>query len=658
MINGYMMGVEKERLIKAAQNIFAPSTPSWVSATGETWTLVGSPVIERDAQGKMYATNDGSTANFYTTPNSAAASVTGDITILWSGKLASVAPATYNALLDKIGASGQYSWSFQQHSNDGRLGFLFSLNGTTIFLVYSTVPIASVGITVNARVWLCVQRVASTGVVKFFYSLDGITYTQLGADVATTAGNIFDSTFMVSVGIRATGTLYPLTGKTYRAQVFAGLGITGTPVVDFDPESYVNTGGANKKGAMWLPDPAAMYAAPDGAALAESGVGTGLLMDASNGMVLGAELVVNGNAEAAAMTISTSRLLKAQSNTYAKTGTYSNRFTQETVGSAYAYFTGGVVGSLYSVSASIYIPVGTTITSVYLANGGGVAIGPNATASTKGAWVGVSGWLFAAGSTYGGFVVAGATVGDHCYVDNYSMKQVLGNHAIQVTLANRPPHLVTPQTGRHIFVPSGTQVLTATMPNLGSCTVLRPRPDGTIDSTTETVNGAYNVTETNRVFCGCVVVQGTLTEAQLFVLRQLGGWYRPGLGAELCVNGDASNGTNGWTSSATYTATMAVVNGEFEVTGTVTYGYMYQMMTNPSGLIQVKVTHRKGTQASAFVLRNIEPGSGLLTSTNSTTTNRTESLAAAIASNGYLGIGCATFAGTSYFDNISAKMII
>lgn len=186
------------------------------------------------------AIHDGTTTNYFSTPDSVASSVTGDITILWSGKLASVEPSAFNVLIDKWGPVGLQSYVFYQSLTNGLLGFAYSLDGINIYSPASTVNLASVGITANTRVWLYVQRVASTGLIKFFYSLDGITYTQLGADVSGTAGNLFDSTFAVGVGIRVAGTLYPLTGKTYQAKIFAGIGITGTPVVDFNPSLYTS----------------------------------------------------------------------------------------------------------------------------------------------------------------------------------------------------------------------------------------------------------------------------------------------------------------------------------------------------------------------------------------------------------------------------------
>jgi len=256
-----------------------------------------------------YAVHDGTTTNYFYTPDSEASSVTGDITVFWTGKLESVNPSDVRMLVSKADVpSSQYSYSLFQQVNTGQLTFTTTGDGSTFRGANSTVSLASVGITANTRVWLYVQRVASTGITKFFYSFNGTTYTQLGADVSTTAGNIFNSTEPLTVGIRYIGGLYPFTGKTYGAKVFAGIGIDGTPVVDFDPTRYVagNSTFTASTGEVWtLTNNARIESDDSQYSMYQDSTGTtpvnkveqpvGLVLDKSKGFVLGPELVVNGD---------------------------------------------------------------------------------------------------------------------------------------------------------------------------------------------------------------------------------------------------------------------------------------------------------------------------------------------------------------------------
>jgi hypothetical protein len=594
--------------MQAARKIFLPQTNGWIAVTGETWSLVGAPSIEKDQYGVAYAVNDGSTANYYTTPDSPAASVLGDITLFWSGKLASVTPSTYNILVDKA-ATGQVSYVFQQNIGSTN-ALLLQINIAGAFTSFtSSVNFASVGITANTRVWLYVQRSASTGVVKFFYSLDGTTYQQLGADVAGITGNIFDSTAAVTIGMRASTAVYPLAGKTYRASIYAGLGITGTPVVDFNPASYVNLGGGNRQGALFLMDPSAMLLIPYGFTPAAANGAVGMLLDSAPSVPHGLKYAVNDGSTTnfyttpdnpatsvtGDITIAWSGKLASVApadyrvlvDKWGASGQYSYSFAQNTGAGGRLLFGASVNGtsliayvstvSLASVGIAINTRVwlyakrvaATGVVSFFYSLDGsnftqlGADVSGTAGSiydSTTVVSVGIRNAATAyplIGSTYraqvfAGLGISGTPVVDFnpepytsgAYWDSATgerwtlvgspliQRETFGYPAAQPTAVSRPPRYVTPQTLRSVFIPT-TQTLVATFPNLGACTFVRWRVDGSTEITEGvTVNGAVTITEANRVFCGLVIVSGTLTAEQKYVLTQLGGWYRPGLGDE------------------------------------------------------------------------------------------------------------------------------
>jgi hypothetical protein len=97
------------------------------------------------------------------------------------------------------------------------------------------------------RVTLDVDNGASGNDARFFTSVDGVSWTQLGATV-TTAGvtSIFNSTTNVKVGSTFLGGTFTA-GKMYRAQIFNG--IDGTKVLDVDT-SQITSGAATSFTAL------------------------------------------------------------------------------------------------------------------------------------------------------------------------------------------------------------------------------------------------------------------------------------------------------------------------------------------------------------------------------------------------------------------------
>ena len=172
-----------------------------------------------------YWYGSGVSGNYCSTPNATANQITGDIEIITK--------------VDFSQALGRYtivsSWGgppligFTMFIQAGIVNYECSVAGG-YNLASSTVAISTI-----YSGFLKVTRIASSGIVKFYTSTDGVTYTQLGANVATTAGNQVVSSLALQVG-RHDATLFSFLGKISRLTISNTIG--GSPVVDFNPAQY------------------------------------------------------------------------------------------------------------------------------------------------------------------------------------------------------------------------------------------------------------------------------------------------------------------------------------------------------------------------------------------------------------------------------------
>ena len=191
----------------------------------------------------------GTTADVFTSPDSAASSITGDIDIRAHIAATDWTPAAYTGVVVKSQSTGgNISYGlWLDTGSSGKLRFASSPNGSTEHAYLSTV---ATGFADKTAHWIRATHVTATGVIQFFTSEDGTTWTQLGADVAGTAEGIFDSTSIVRVGLGDDG-VWTFTGRIYRAQVYNGIG--GTLAVDFNPNDHTSgaTFTSSGTGEVW-----------------------------------------------------------------------------------------------------------------------------------------------------------------------------------------------------------------------------------------------------------------------------------------------------------------------------------------------------------------------------------------------------------------------
>lgn len=177
----------------------------------------------------------GVSGNIASTPDTAANSVTGDIELIVKHSFDSMVPATpYRFYSKDTGGAGGRSWALQLLTS-GTLNFYGSTDGTALWAAGATSTVAlSTVVAARVPVWIKFQRIASTGLSRFYTSLDydpiaGTgTWTQLGADVNTTTGNIFNSPTALVVG-SMTGGSFPTAGRVYYAEIRDGIaGLSGS----------------------------------------------------------------------------------------------------------------------------------------------------------------------------------------------------------------------------------------------------------------------------------------------------------------------------------------------------------------------------------------------------------------------------------------------
>lgn len=183
-----------------------------------------------------YLALPGTSGCYASTPDSAAVSVTGDIDVRLKVLLPDYTPVATAVLLGKSGTATHMSYVFYLNTN-GKLTAQASVTGSA--LSSATASVAT-GITDGALYWIRFTRTSADGVVKFYKSSDGSSWTQIGTDQSTTTGAIFDSDHILEVGASSGGTSFPAVGHFYRAQIRNTVADDGSGIV-FDAD-FTDTG--------------------------------------------------------------------------------------------------------------------------------------------------------------------------------------------------------------------------------------------------------------------------------------------------------------------------------------------------------------------------------------------------------------------------------
>ena len=184
-----------------------------------------------DGYGKAIAAGG---ASQFTSPNSVAAQITGDIDMdakvvlpSWGGT-AIIIGKDNNSTIREYGL----------HFISGTVRFFYTPDGTTARSADATVNVTTIPAIFQPGVpmWIRVTYASATGAVVHYYSTDGVTWNTLGAGATTTAGAIFASTALLGVGGNSS-TSWDVT--VYRARIYSGFRQSGGVLkVDFDPTRW------------------------------------------------------------------------------------------------------------------------------------------------------------------------------------------------------------------------------------------------------------------------------------------------------------------------------------------------------------------------------------------------------------------------------------
>jgi hypothetical protein len=212
--------------------------------------LLGTGGLRRHDSGAVLL--DGVSGSYVSTPDSPAASVTGDCILYGYVQPSDNTPSVGQTIIAKHNGAGNqrgYTFAVDNTPTSGSLGCFLSQDGitTSIYSGTAATPYADgVGywafavIDIGTNITFYTSSSPSTADVSTAYA----AATQLGAVVAITQTAIFDNTTSCEVGTSSAGAGEPFKGQIHRAGIISGLDPTATPSVDFDARLAGLTAGA------------------------------------------------------------------------------------------------------------------------------------------------------------------------------------------------------------------------------------------------------------------------------------------------------------------------------------------------------------------------------------------------------------------------------
>ena len=187
--------------------------------------------------GENYLKLPGVAANYISTPDSAATSVTGDISIRAFASLPDWTPSSAGFPCTKYVTGGnQRSWLFYVNTV-GKIGLDHTTDGTSGTLD-SVISSVGAGFSDGTKQWIRADLDVSTG-DKLFYTGGSDpaapVWVQLGSTISGSPTSIFDGTALLSLGAYNAGGTSPTNIDIYRMQVYEDLTETSL-VFDYHPQ--------------------------------------------------------------------------------------------------------------------------------------------------------------------------------------------------------------------------------------------------------------------------------------------------------------------------------------------------------------------------------------------------------------------------------------
>lgn len=195
--------------------------------------------------------------SYASTPDAPPVQISGDIDVRFDGTLTNwLAPDSPSlntvVLMAKLGPTGDKSWMFGVRK--GSLYFEWSPDGTTVYSVYSSIPLpAGPGARMAVRACLDADNGAGGCTVTFYTAptMSG-AWTQLGEPfTAPLTAYIYNSYAAVTVGSQTSFALTPSRGKVHSAQVRNGINGTVVANPDFTSQAPGARSFSDSAGRAW-----------------------------------------------------------------------------------------------------------------------------------------------------------------------------------------------------------------------------------------------------------------------------------------------------------------------------------------------------------------------------------------------------------------------
>jgi hypothetical protein len=233
---GFIEGAFKDFMDWSSYNVGV--VPNGLSARGGWY-------IDFYKELSSYGYNMTAAGDYFSTPDSVANSITGDISFIVDVSLNDWTPTVGNCLVAKDGVTGgTRSYQFAVRT-DGKLQLAVSSNGTALITAVSTV---APSFTNGNRYHVAVERESATGKVRFYTGTSRLNLTLLGTEVTGTSGTIYNSTAQVQFG-NLSSLAYELSGNVFDSEIYSGLAVTARSSAvlkaDFDPTDWVS-------GSTWV----------------------------------------------------------------------------------------------------------------------------------------------------------------------------------------------------------------------------------------------------------------------------------------------------------------------------------------------------------------------------------------------------------------------
>jgi hypothetical protein len=191
-------------------------------------TLASQPLL-LEHSGTNYVYLSGVAGNYFSTPNNTNNDLSSNFSI--------------EALITPITLSGSKTIEGKYSGSNATSQQIFYLTGNTLKLdiyqlaISTTYTSSAIPFSANTPFYARVSRNSTTGIIKFFTSSDGVTYTQLGSDILGMMGALNTPSRILEVGSIVSGAANQFSGTIGYVKLFKDDTFT-TPTQFFNPQNY------------------------------------------------------------------------------------------------------------------------------------------------------------------------------------------------------------------------------------------------------------------------------------------------------------------------------------------------------------------------------------------------------------------------------------